>query len=371
MPDTIWPGVRIDERRVNDILDRLDAGATGLGNLRCSQRYSYRNAALLVEIPRGDVPVRYSVPGRNLGRDGISFLLGGFVYPGTSCRVRLVSEHNISCDVPGRVVRCHYAEGSPHIHEVGVGFDAPIDIAVFHRGASTVRVLLVDDDTSRKQVLEHLLKRYNADVSAVDSIEDALAAALSSPFDLVVVNFESPSIRCCELNARLRSEGYVRPIVSLALSPVPRFAEHCSQRSCDACEPAPFTREALVALVSSLRNEPVVSSLARERAMASVINQFVSDAMGAVRDLEQAFRSKQFEQLGNVLRRLRAFAEYSGFDVIVYRADALLATLRPPQAEATLRALLTHLVRACLGARPASQLHVMGAGRRPIALPTA
>jgi len=78
--------------------------------------------------------IPFVAPTRNLSKGGLSFLHGGFVYPGTRCMVQLITTLGASDDVLGTVVSCRYIESM--IHEVSIRFDREIDPSVYGTSAS-------------------------------------------------------------------------------------------------------------------------------------------------------------------------------------------------------------------------------------------
>lgn len=103
----------------------------GRAQERKAERWSYHRPdglVLRIQQPGGD-PMDFLVRPRNLSTGGLGFLHGGFVYPGSVCIVTLVSHDGLNVVARGKVVRCACVTG--RIHDIGVQFDAPIEIDDF------------------------------------------------------------------------------------------------------------------------------------------------------------------------------------------------------------------------------------------------
>lgn len=348
--------LRLDEKAVEAILRRLEreSAASSTMSARRSQRYEF-HGRVVVELVQSEESIVEAVYCRNLSRDGMSFLVGRFVYENTPCRVRLVSEYNHSHVVEGHVARCRYIPGTPSVHEIGVQFSAPIDVALFSRNASSVRVLVVDNDDFQKNLLRDILGKNGAEALFAESAAQAVDLALSNPFDLVVVSFDSPELNGCSIVRALREKGYVRPISSFSSLLDAQIREKCAADKCESCQPIELSRPKLVDLVNSIKSEPVLSTMANDREAATLINQFVFSIQDRITELEKAFLTKDLIKSVALLRRLTMFSQGCGFDTIADSATELGKLMTTQEAFDQNRDRLNRLVRLCLAARPASQ----------------
>ncbi|MBI5863073.1 MAG: PilZ domain-containing protein [Planctomycetes bacterium] len=361
--------VRLTDQSLGHLLKKLDDGKVSevARNARRSQRYQFRMRAI-VEFVTGKESSVEAVPCRNLSRDGISFLTGRFVYPGTLCRIRLVSEFNQSNIVEAKVIRCRYISGTAGVHEVGAVFSDPVDIGLYHRGANSVRALLVTDDRTSSGLIAGQLTRHGAETTIADSPEAGISAALSGAFELVVLDHDSPTLNSCEVIEQLRARGYVRPLASLSINPSDAAAPKCPSatkdvepqggekgecRQCGACMRVSLMGPSLGKLIESLHCEPVISSLASSPETASLINSFVFSLQERVAAIERACAAKKMDDVRALITRLGAFAGACGFEPIVDAAEALVAEVNEAEGlSSTGREKLTLLVQRCLAARP-------------------
>ncbi|MBI3948416.1 MAG: response regulator [Armatimonadetes bacterium] len=73
--------------------------------------------------------------------------------------------------------------------------------------ASSVRVLLLDDNEAFSETLGLILKAHGCDVVACGDPEDALCRCRERPFDLVLLDLCMPRMDGVEVTRRLRSAG--------------------------------------------------------------------------------------------------------------------------------------------------------------------
>lgn len=354
MRKAVHTGVRAPRDEVNRVLDELDARDRGAeNNRRRATRHTYRAPALVITFNSGDLPISRAVPVRNISRTGIGFLDGKYVYPETECIVHLVSDMNYADDVPGKVARCRYLPGSQNLHEVGVAFDRPIELSLFVREATCVRVLVADDDTMERKILTHLLHKLNAEVVYASSAAEIRQMAIESSFDLIIGNMDSSDLAVYDAFSSLRARGYVRPLTCLTVRSEDELATFCAKRNCCNCEPIRFDRTGVIRLIKNLKTEPVVSSMARDDYMRGAINTFVNSLQSQLTDIEEVFAKQELERLGNRITRLQSMAAGCGFDAIADAAAETLTVIRP-DAAIDIRKELQMLVRLCLAAQPAS-----------------
>jgi signal transduction histidine kinase/ActR/RegA family two-component response regulator len=84
-----------------------------------------------------------------------------------------------------------------------------------HRPARQLHVLLVDDHADTMRAMSRILSRWGLRLTCAGRISDALHAATTETFDLLISDIGLPDGSGCELAERLRK---IRPIPAIALS---------------------------------------------------------------------------------------------------------------------------------------------------------
>ncbi|TWT39966.1 Sensor histidine kinase RcsC [Phycisphaerae bacterium RAS1] len=349
--------LRAPPDRVQSVLDSLDEHSRNAQtvSVRRAERYHYRVNALTVEFlePNGGWATHH-VPTRNIGRHGLGLLAGHFIYPNTRCRVNLVTLHNHVEQVAGSVRRCRYLVGTANIYEVGIKFDKPIDVLMFHRNALRLRIMIVDDDPAMCRLLAQLLKVRNADTLIESSPKAAVDTALQTPLDVLLMDVHMPEMDGCEAVQRLREGGYVRPVVAVTGATDDDLTQRCLLAGFNAVLHKPVTRDSLMETINLVCENPIVSSLVQETNMREHIDAFVRELNNRVRQIGDAFRVSNFDGLRLLLEQLRGEAGAYGFDVITSAADAALRALQSEAPPQEMRRYLNELDRLCLAARPVS-----------------
>ena len=346
------PSIRLDAAAINRLLDRLDAIAAhgARVHLRSTERFAYRHP-VVVEFPSVDGSRAETVIARNISRDGVGFLSGRYVYVGTRCRLRLVSEHNFAQAVDGTVVRCRYLEGTAGAHEIGVRFDEAIDVALYHREGFAVRTLLLEPNEANRAMLAAMLKRPSVEINAVGTRDQARELALKSPFELFIVSTPGLDRATCDFLRELRAVGYSAPIVTLCPANAAQLTEFCAAANCHGCQPLPLSREVLTQLTGQFQQEPLLSSFARKPEKADVINQFVHSLPTTLRELEKLLDASDAAGLSAAVFRMQVFAEAAGFEPIAAELMELGKAAEqssPPDAHPR----MARLTRLCHAARP-------------------
>lgn len=92
---------------------------------RKSTRHSFRGDMMpfVVMQPGGSVGA-YLVMTRNLSAGGLAVIHGGYLHPGTKCRMLLATISGQNVVLGGRVRRCRHIRGN--LHEIGVEFNTQI-----------------------------------------------------------------------------------------------------------------------------------------------------------------------------------------------------------------------------------------------------
>ena len=347
----------VDSQTVLSWLDRLDRRVVPPSGLerRMSQRFAYRPGALGLELMQGeDVVDQQRVVSRNLSREGAGLLADRFVYPNTTCRVKLTTPFGGEQLAAGRVARSRYLVGSGSLYEVGIEFDRPLDIALFTPRARVIRILLVDAATTTHDLVAGFLSPGRVELTRTTDGDEASAALTREDCDLVLVDLNCPDQDAFALAARFRKEGYVGPVIGMALQADAALQARCVTAGYTGYLTKPVLREDLQKLVEALVDAPLVSSLAGEPGLVPLIDRFVAGLHERVTALSRAREADDLPALDRLARDLRAEAASYGFAAITDEAaylEAMLALDAPPERVGR---AVHHLVDLCLRARPAS-----------------
>lgn len=345
-----------DDDQVIALLDKIDVESEEASSDRHSVRYGYRMKALVVHMqqPGSSITVAYLVPTRNISSEGLSFLHGGFVHVGTRCVVQLITTYGTWDNVPASVILCRYVEGS--IHEVAVKFDRVIDPSVYCMDAIQSRVLLVDDDAATVQLATLHLEKLNAKVDHAGNGKEAIELAMAEAYDFILMDVDMPEMDGLTATKELRKRGYSGLIVAATAMTQEGDKERCLEAGCDKYMPKPFTRDDLNALLQSLREEPLFSAFVDDPSMVEMIDAFVSEMPGRVREIEDALAKEDRKALEQAARVLKGKGSCFGFEIITEAAAELEKLLVADSSKEKVETQARSLMSLCKQARASGQL---------------
>jgi signal transduction histidine kinase len=117
------------------------------------------------------------------------------------------------------------------------------------------RVLAADDRRDNQLLIERILQKAGAEVkiagdgrSAVEQVIEA--AAVGTPFDVVLMDMQMPELDGYEATAQLRAAGYRVPIIALTASAMKGDHQRCLEVGCDDYLPKPIDFRLLVEMVA-------------------------------------------------------------------------------------------------------------------------
>ena len=349
--------LKLDDATLARIIEQLDEHeihAAGEAP-KAFKRFPYRVKSLQVDVQKGrDESDCYVVPGRNIGRDGVSFLIGNLIHPGSRVIIHLITIRNNWQTVSGEVVSCRYIHGSACVHVIDVRFDHPIDPASFAPTAARARVLVADDSIMARRLISHLLTMLNGDVTCVENGIEAVEHAQMGSYDIILMDIEMPLLDGIEAVKLLRSKGYVRAVVAVSALSDTDTRERALLAGYDDFIPKPVGFEMLQTVINRCKPEPLVSALLHHADMQPLIDEFVAQLRDRVQDLERAFALQDLEALNIEVRKLKGEGAGYGFEPITNAALNLEIAVRNRLPLGDLRLRLGELIRICMSARPAT-----------------
>lgn len=365
--------IRLDDEQVTRILDELDAASSGHVD-RLGPRYIYRKNGLVIHMqhPGSSNPVAYQVRTRNLGSQGLSFLHGGFVHPGTRCLVELTTAYGTWNYVTGITLRCRFVEAN--LHEVAVRFEQVVDPASYCPDATQTRVLLVEDDPLVARLARFYLEKLNVVVDQAENGKIALECVKGNTYDVILLDMVMPVMDGFEVARELRRRGFSRTIAAVTGMTQPGDREKCLEAGCDLYLPKPFVESDFVAMLDSLREEPLFSNFHDDPSMRQLIHEFVAELPAGLRAIEQAMEDQDVATLEVLARRFKAEGSGYGFDIITEVAGRIERSLIDDGRLDAVREDVQLLVKLCDQARAPLDISSLGAkgsnepGSKPLIL---
>ena len=341
--------LRLNEEDVEGLLEHLDED--GSQSNRSGGYYPYRVKTLVIHLKQpGDASyVPYMVATRYLSAYTLSFLHGGYIHIGSSCKIQLISLHGTWTDVDAKVSTCQYIKQK--VHDVTVRFAYKIDVSEFCHSAVHNRVLLVEDDVTSAKLAMFFMKQLNCEVNHVTGGQEAVTEVLKNSYDVILMDIEMPGMDGLQATKKLRDEGYSGYIVAITSLTGPGDQEKCLEAGCNKYIAKPYTHETLSIILESLNEEPLFSSLGEDPAIRQVINAFVAELPSKVCDLEEAIAQEDIEKVEYCARHLKGEAGGYGFEAIAEAAKEIESSLQKGDTLQKTTDQTNALIKLCSQAR--------------------
>jgi CheY-like chemotaxis protein len=144
-------------------------------------------------------------------------------------------------------------------HAIGQRMDTAAIVLGRHK------VLVVEDNPINQTLVEAMLAQMEQDVVVVDNGAEALVRMEEETFDLVLMDMQMPVLDGLETTRRWRARetGRHLPIIAMTANVMPAALESCFRSGMDNVLSKPFTREAMLLLLSKYlelaSTEPVIA----------------------------------------------------------------------------------------------------------------
>jgi CheY-like chemotaxis protein len=306
--------LKTDQPLVQELLDTLDIAQADFERLdqRESVREKFRRKCSARIWQPGGTDATYEIVVRNLSRGGLSFVHGGFLYPGTRCEISINTLRGDWQNIRGSVAHCRLVGG--RIHEMGVKFNSSIRISDFVADRLTGRILLVDDAPEFAALTRHHLQRRGLLVAVAPDGESAYERLTKEPFDIAIIDLELPGIDSLTLIGALRQCGMHIPVVAVSANQDPTLATSSRAAGADEFLQKPMQPKKLAAtLASYLRfNDVVVSDFSADADMMPFITEFTSRLPTRMYALREVIYQRDLEESLRQIRDLRVTASTDG-----------------------------------------------------------
>ncbi len=365
--------LRISKEVERSLLRHLDAEDSKYAgqNRRRDERCPYRlEDGLYIRLTHpGGIEANLLVIPRNISQNGMAFLHGSYVHPGSECTVLLQSLDGELMQVHGEVIRCTHVRGT--VHEVAVLYDQPIELSWFlhaylrddktddestQLGGLLGRILYIEDSPDDRELVSFLLRKHGAELRTVPNLTVAINLLNTSSFDVVLTDLNLPEICGTDVITAIRKTGFTGPVLAVTAEEDPDLPADVMQAGCNEVLIKPYSFDALLDLLRRHLPEPkkqeqdadpVKSSMWSDVHMRPLILRFLERLEEKTRRIEKALQAEDRAQLQSLCHDLKGSAKGYGYNEItrIAREVQQLATAGLPFRD--LRAKADELTSLC------------------------
>ncbi len=135
------------------------------------------------------------------------------------------------------------------------------------------RVLVVEDGDTNRKLIDLILRRAGLEVATAENGKLGVDAAMSGPFDLILMDMQMPVMDGYTAARLLRQNGLTLPIIALTAHAMSGDEEKCRAAGCSGFVTKPIHAESLLQTVSESIAQGSRAQGARSREQAEVRDQ--------------------------------------------------------------------------------------------------
>jgi CheY-like chemotaxis protein len=329
MRDEYIKSVRLSDSNRKALLSSIESGVRSVEE---SNRADDRSECHLLDIPvqvthPDGAKARFLICMRNISSGGISFIHGGFLYPGSKVIIQMPTIWGDIENIKGKVVNCRLVQGQNH--EIGIQFDAPSDRRRYltlpgetpldpdpdsnERSELTGRVLYIDTQVADAKLAAFHLKDSQVTLDSSTTCEDAITKIKSSAVDLIMLSSEIEGIGEESAIESIRSTGFKGPIIFVVSRADAAKAESSGANSSIFVLTKPYSPAKLIAALSQCLADastsgdgPIYSELASNPDAVELVQYY----LGYVEELSAQLRdSIEKDEVDTALQSCRTLME--------------------------------------------------------------
>lgn len=343
-------GQKMCDAKIQEILNQLqmkviETASTSKGGEK-PRPFRRSGVPVQVEHPAGGV-AKFLAHTAMLWSDGISLLLPGFIYAGSTCTVVLTTQDGESTATRGIVTSSKHTDGLHHATDVRFlnaidpldyvdptgesGNSAEVDMKCLQG-----RILHLDDSLVDRKLLLHCLRGTSIEVTSVSTGAEAIKAITESAFDIVMCDLNlGAGCDSVQVIGELRERGFAGPLVVVTAES--REAKLDPPKHAGATEflGKPYTQDILIQLMVKLHRqikaiapaEMLYSTLSGQGDSNDMVLEYISATLKTARDLKAAVAADDLETVRDLCMGLKGSSAGYGFAALGVFAHETLRLL--------------------------------------------
>lgn len=198
-----------------------------------------------------------------------------------------------------------------------------------------MKILLAEDDARLRKNVFHMISKENHHVETVDNGQDAVDYALSTDYDLIILDWMMPKLSGVEACQQLRKNGFQGGVLMLTAKDDTDDIIQGLDAGADDYMVKPFKMEELIARIRALlrrRNKPIKQLLQVEDLVLHLDSRILYKQNKEIELTKKEFLLLEYLLInkGNVLTREQIILHIWGFDhdISDNALDALVKLVR-------------------------------------------
>ena len=185
-------------------------------------------------------------------------------------------------------------------------------------------ILLAEDNINNQRLLKIILKKMGAQVSTVNNGEQAVEAALSEEFDLILMDLNMPVMNGDDAIELLRASGNDSPIYMLTAETDDKILQHCKDIGATGSISKPINNDQLETLLNqylksdSSNNKYQASTVSEnpylnDPVIAPIIRKFINELPLTMDAIYISLNEKNWPELLRVTHQLKGAGGSFGY----------------------------------------------------------
>lgn len=200
------------------------------------------------------------------------------------------------------------------------------------------KVLVADDSPVNLQIVTTLLKACQLEIVTATNGEEAVEAALSDNFNLVLMDIQMPKMDGKQAFELLQQLGFSTPVIALTANVMPEDMTNYQQQGFYSCLAKPIEQEKFFATLAqtipaAAATAPASEALPIEAWMVELRGQFINELRSLKQQLQQARERNDTTGCTKIAHRIKGSAGNVGFHRLTDEAGELQSRLKSQRLE--------------------------------------
>ena len=198
------------------------------------------------------------------------------------------------------------------------------DHEVFEPHQLQGKILVAEDNEDIRALVKLIIKKLGITPEIVENGELAVAKALESDFDLVLLDIQMPVMDGLTAVKELRKRGYHKPVVAMTANAMQKDRDECSVAGFDSFVCKPIDRKNLYDVISEFlkpvntkeMNMLTSDLLIEDPDLIDLIDKFISRLPEMRKAILRAYEEKKWEEFSGLVHQMKGVGGGYGYPML-------------------------------------------------------